>query len=159
MGRNILCNKIQFGIKFQIEFYFSSIFHLKNHSKEGRIIMKKTICTTHSKGDEKLSEAILEWLDKDKESALDPLYYCSLKHIIETHICPSSIGQKQINTITSDDIQGLIYDKLYGELLSFSSIKKIYFSFYSFFNYLCASEGMKNPMNKVVLPEKKSTLS
>lgn len=99
---------------------------------------------------------MLLWLTTVKAVELKPKSYDRLEQTVNLHVNPY-IGQLQLQSITSDDVQDMI-NKLTASGKSYSSIKKAYEAVSAAFKWGLYSDPpkvKKNPAANIKLPNKK----
>ena len=99
---------------------------------------------------------MLLWLTTVKAIELKPKSYDRLEQTVNLHVNPY-IGQLQLQSITSDDVQDMI-NKLTAAGKSYSSIKKAYEAVSAAFKWGLYSDPpkvKKNPAANIKLPNKK----
>lgn len=98
---------------------------------------------------------IESWLENVKKPSLKAASYDRLESTYQSQIKRSQVGRCQLGNITSMDIQRLINEK--SQILSYSSIKKIYELLNSCFEYAVVSRAMNfNPVRAVQMPKKEN---
>ncbi|MGN1124679.1 MAG: tyrosine-type recombinase/integrase [Candidatus Gastranaerophilaceae bacterium] len=104
-----------------------------------------------------LSDYINNWLTTYKFGSVKNSTYDRLENVYNVHIKNSSIGQKKLSDISSDDIQDFINKK--RMTLSISSIKKIKEILSPCFRRAVRNGEIKtNPMDLVVMPTNKTAI-
>lgn len=102
-----------------------------------------------------VNDYIESWLVDVKKPSLKPASYDRLERTYQSQIKNSLVGRCQLGNIRTIDIQKLINDK--SEVLSYSSLKKIYELLNSCFNYAVAIRDMNfNPVMAVKMPKKEN---
>lgn len=103
-----------------------------------------------------IADYMLLWLTTVKANQLKPKSYDRLEQTVNLHVNPY-IGQLQLQSITSDDVQDMI-NKLTAAGKSYSSIKKAYEAVSAAFKWGLYSDPpkvKKNPAANIKLPNKK----
>lgn len=126
--------------------------------KESEIRDKKHKSDAIKNQDNLLADELNKWLDNVKQLELKPQSFRRLKSTIK-RINNSSIGHYSYTSVTTDDIQAFITSLNEVELLSFSTIKKIYDCLNEFFRYVSAKNDIKNPMLLVKMPKRDNVIT
>ena len=92
------------------------------------------------------------WLNTYQINKLKPASFDRLETTVNHHILPC-MGNKKIDKVTRDDIQGLV-NKLYNqEGLSYSTVKKVYVALNACYKHALADDTViKNPCLGIILP-------
>ena len=102
-----------------------------------------------------VSAYIEKWLETVKRPSLKAASFDRLERTYITQIKNSQVGRCQLGNIKSMDIQWLINEK--SEILSYSSLKKIYELLNGCFEYAVICRDMDfNPVRAVQMPKKEN---
>lgn len=107
---------------------------------------------------ETLCDALYYWLEHYKKPTLKKQSYDRLKGTIKNQIEFSEIGHYRWQSISVDELQGLI-EKLNNEAFSQSTIKKTYDCLKSFYSYMSLKYKVDNPMLLVSMPNRNNLVS
>lgn len=95
------------------------------------------------------------WLENVKQPSLKPASYDRLERTYNDQIKNSVVGRCQLGNISSKDIQKLINEK--SQVLSYSSLKKVYELLNGCFKYAVACRDMDyNPVMAVHMPKREN---